>query len=187
MRAIIGWMRVHQLIWNIDITSSSGHMDTVTLFDKKWWTDHHDRPSYPLCYTLDLNKHFVFNSSFAPQQIFMVISKAEHLGLTVFIEEKNKKIKRTLKSFQDFYSGPTIKIDDLNKTKYIDIAVKLSQTIYSDEDKRNPCANYPTEDYENFGECDRRYINNKIYNATGIQPFWTADSLDNVTKLMFHK
>ena len=66
----------------------------------------------------------------------MVISKAEHLGLTVFVEEKNKKIRRTLKSFQDFYSGPTIKIDDLNKTKYIDIAVKFSQIIYSEEDKR---------------------------------------------------
>ena len=185
MNTIIIWMKVQNLLKTTLISYTNGQSQQVIFTNKKWWSE--DGLSFPLCYKLDLNRFFNFNSSFVPQQIYLYLGKIENFGLTVFIEEKNKKNKRTLKSFQDFYSGPTIKIDDLNKTKYIDIAVKLSQTIYSEEDKRNPCANYPTDEYENFGECDRKYINNKIYNATGIQPFWTADSLDNVTKLMVHK
>ena len=109
-------------------------------------------------------------------------NEKENIGVSLFIEEKNKKLKRSSLYSQYSYFGPPITIDNLADPRGLRLTIKLSQTINTDLNTELPCVNYPTSQYESFGECDRQHVRQVILNQTGLIPFWTADNLEEVTK-----
>ena len=42
--------------------------------------------------------------------------------------------------------------------------------------------NYPTEKYDSFGECDQRMVYHQVMDKFNIIPFWTAESLEEVSE-----
>ena len=61
-------------------------------------------PTFPLCYRLDLNEDFK-NETNTPSNIFIDIKKKEGLSVTLFLEERVKRVKRALKSLTASYLG----------------------------------------------------------------------------------
>ena len=99
----------------------------------------------------------------------------------MLIEERVKKMKRALKSLRESYSGPVLKFDDLNENMKVKVLVKLSQVINTERNSKNPCSIYPTEQFASYGECDRIFFYEKVLQNFGLIPFWTANTLDDVT------
>ena len=139
-------------------------------------------PTYPMCYTVDLKDYF---SSFTPLQIFFNFKKLTNFSINFMIEERNKKMTRALKFLLENYSGPTIRFENLETTEIKKVLLTLSQTIRTEKDRKKPCVDYPTKQYSSYGECDRSYIFEKVWQDYGLIPFWTAKSWDNVTKLKY--
>ena len=55
----------------------------------------------------------------------------------------------------------------------------ISQEEYSAEDPANPCANYPTEEYESYADCDDHFV--RSFLPPGLKPFWTVDNISQAT------
>ena len=64
----------------------------------------------------------------------------------------------------------------LSKTFYI-----ISQEEYSPEDPANPCADYPTEEYESYADCDDHFVRTSL--PPGLKPFWTVDNISEATDI----
>ena len=73
-------------------------------------------------------------------------------------------------------------MSNLNITQYSATTIKLPQTIYSEEDKSKPCINYPTEKFASYGECDENFVYQNILEKFGFISFWSARSLNQVSK-----
>ena len=101
---------------------------------------------------------------------------------SLFVEEKVKNLKRTLKSAKSNYIGPSLKIYSFDQPRKISVLLKFSQTIYSERDISKPCRNYPYERFENYSHCDETFVYNEVLKISGFIPFWTARSLDETTK-----
>ena len=61
----------------------------------------------------------------------------------------------------------------------INIAFVFSQEEYSPEDPANPCAHYPTEEYESYADCDDHFVRKSL--PPGLKPFWTVDNISEAT------
>ena len=55
----------------------------------------------------------------------------------------------------------------------------FSQEEYSPEDPANPCADYPTEEYESYADCDDHFV--RSFLPPGLKPFWTVDNISEAT------
>ena len=55
----------------------------------------------------------------------------------------------------------------------------ISQEEYSPEDPANPCAHYPTEQYESYADCDDHFVT--LFLPPGLKPFWTVDNISEAT------
>ena len=55
----------------------------------------------------------------------------------------------------------------------------FSQEEYSPEDPANPCADYPTEEYESYADCDDHFVRKSL--PEGLKPFWTVDNISEAT------
>ena len=110
------------------------------------------------------------------------VNKTKGFSASLFIEEKVKKLKRTLKAAKTSYTGPFLKIYSLDQPRKISVLIKFSQTIHSERDRSTPCKNYPYEKFESYSHCDEVFVYNKVLEISGFIPFWTARSLDETTK-----
>ena len=62
---------------------------------------------------------------------------------------------------------------------YFWLAYVYSQEEYSPEDPANPCANYPTEEYSSYSDCDDDFVRRAL--PPGLKPFWTVDNISEAT------
>ena len=142
-------------------------------------------PSFPICKNLDLHDYFDLTSN-TPLEITIYAKQTPGVALTVLFEERERKLKRALKSLRKNYLGPVLKIDDLNRSRTVKAFITLSQTINTERDTSKPCRHYPYKHYKTYSDCDQEFINKRILETYGVIPFWTAKSLDDVTKLRLH-
>ena len=66
-----------------------------------------------------------------------------------------------------------------NTTVHKEYFVTFSQHEDSPEDPTNPCANYPTEDYSSYAECDDDFVRRSL--PPGLKPFWAVDDLSEAS------
>ena len=60
--------------------------------------------------------------------------------------------------------------------------INFSQEEFSPEDPANPCANYPTEKYSSYADCDDAFV--RRYLSPGFKPFWSVDDLSETKNVM---
>ena len=105
------------------------------------------------------------------------------LGVSIFVEEKNRNTRRPLLANKKIYSGPFLAIRDLSKPMQIRTVNSLSQIINSEFDQGKNCKNYPYKHYKSYRDCDEEYAFNALYKEHKIIPFWATTNLSSVTKL----
>ena len=63
------------------------------------------------------------------------------------------------------------------------LTFNFSQEEYSPEDPANPCADYPTEEYESYADCDDHFV--RSFLPPGLKPFWTVDNISEATNTFY--
>ena len=53
-------------------------------------------PEFPSCQTLDILQYFNFTAA-APRQIFFNFNKVENIGVSLYVEDRSKALRRPLK------------------------------------------------------------------------------------------
>ena len=77
-----------------------------------------------------------------PQQIFFHISILDEVGVTLFIEERNKALKmRPLKSNMLSYLGPSLKTEGTQR--HTRVMLSLSQDLDTEHNPDKGCRHYP--------------------------------------------
>ena len=96
-------------------------------------------------------------------------------------------VKRSLKFNKFGTSGLDIALSDTSKMVYKYYAVKFEQKIFVEEDPSVVCAEYPTERYQSFEECDSEYMKKTLqkYFPANFTPIWAVDSMDSVTQWIY--
>ena len=56
----------------------------------------------------------------------------------------------------------------------------FSQEEYSPYDPSNLCANYPTEEFDSYADCDDNFVRRTL--PPGLKPFWTVDNISEATE-----
>ena len=84
------------------------------------------------------------------------------------------------------YSGPTIRIDNLEDPHVYQAAIRFDQFINSDQERDGTCVNYPTEKFESYRECDEQFLHQEMQNNEKISqyqlmPFWATNDFTEVT------
>lgn len=90
--------------------------------------------------------------------------------------------KRSLRSQVTDYIGEHIQIEDLSVPIYKKFYLKLKQKKNLEGGPGIKCANYPTEHFSSYQNCDEEFIFNTI-RKFNVMPFWAASSLNKVTNL----
>ena len=65
-----------------------------------------EAPVFPACKSLDIAP-ILKNENITPMEIAFEFYKIENIGLFLYIEDRNKDLKRPLKSAKLSYSGPS--------------------------------------------------------------------------------
>ena len=77
---------------------------------------------------------------------------------------------------------PTI-LNPLSHPSDTNSEMNFSQEEFSPEDPANPCANYPTEKYSSYADCDDEFVRRSL--PPGLKPFWAVDNIseahDNIS------
>ena len=134
------------------------------------------------CQSLDLKHYFNLTGSDAPLDISFYLYKVENHGISIYIQERNKALKRrTLKSNLLSYSGPVIENRDLIEPILYKEIVSISQNLFSERDTLKKCRNYPNEDYESYRECDEHFVYQEMRSKYNLMPFWAANKLNEVS------
>ena len=140
-------------------------------------------PEYPACYSINLKDYFDMNTA-VPKQIFISISRHDNLGISIYLEDKNKALRRPLKASMLDYTGPDISNPDLTKPRSERVILRIFQSIDSEFDKDKNCVNYPNDTYSSYIECDEKYVYNQFATKyKPVQPFWAVKDLREVTSL----
>ena len=137
---------------------------------------------YPSCHIIDLINFFDMKTM-TPLQIFFTCGRVENLGISIFVQERNKMLKRPLKVSRLNYVGPDLKNTFLEEPKKQKVILKMSQTIDSELDEDKNCRQYPSEGFETYGECDQAYVTRKFKDVYKVMPFWATSTIDDVTNL----
>ena len=135
----------------------------------------------PFCEILDLQE-IVDLKTVSLSSLHLFLNNVEKTGFTLYLQERNKRLRRALVYSQEVYTGPTVSIHDLQSPKLYSLLLKLSQVINAENDANNPCVNYPSTQVSSYGECDRLNIRNFIKENYGLIPFWLTDNTEEVTK-----
>ena len=137
-------------------------------------------PIYPNCQLLDPKDYFdLLNVSL--QLLSFRINKFQETGLNVYLVERESRSFRPLKSFFHQIGGDPMTIENLENPRVITFDIKLEKNIHSDRNEKQPCVNYPTKEFDTFGECDKQFVKNQFRRKYMGNPIWLADSLDDVT------
>ena len=140
-------------------------------------------PDYILCRTINLSKYFDLNF-LVPEQIFLHFNKVVNRGVTIYLTDKNKYMKRPFKVTMLDYSGPIITVEDLDSPKAKTIILSISQFIDSEYDRDKNCVNYPHEAFKSYAECDAKFVNNEFSSKyKPLLPFWATNDMRDVTSL----
>ena len=65
-----------------------------------------------------------------------------------------------------------------------DYIVEIKKRVIAEEDPSNTCRNYPNKDFENYMDCDDKFIAETlkdITNGLNVTPPWITDKLNDVT------
>ena len=103
------------------------------------------------------------------------------VGVFIHFDEKNKVSRRGLKTNMLSYVGPSLLYDNLLVPQYKKVIIRFNQNIYSEKEENKQCKNYPFKNFTSFGDCDKKYFNEKFVNFYKIMPFWAALKLSEVT------
>ena len=136
-------------------------------------------PLFPNCQTIDLLDYFETRDPF---NLVFYFNKFPDLGISLFIQERNRVVRRILQSNLLAYSGPQIKINDLGIGQEVRVFMKFSQEIDSEKDKKAKCNLYPNQDYKSYNECDQKFVYTEVNEVMNITPFWSTKDLKSVTK-----
>ena len=128
-------------------------------------------PLFPNCQSIDLLDYFEIISPF---QVFFNFREFQDMGISLYIQERNRAVKRSLESNMMAYSGTAVKINDLGVGQEIRAILKISQEIDSEEDERAKCTIYPNKNYESFNECDQKFVFDMVNQMKNITPFWST-------------
>ena len=117
--------------------------------------------------------------------MFLYFGKLENIGVSIFIEEKNKALrKRPLTQNMLSYHGPHLRNENLQQTRRIRVGIKLEQFIYSELDESKKCTNYPNGTYASYADCDEAYVRQMMReHFDNLMPFWAAQNLTDITSL----
>ena len=144
------------------------------------WDLVHD---FVLCRTIDLSRYFDLDSV-VPKQIILLFNRIPNLGVAIYLIDKNKYMKRPLKTAMLDYSGPVIAVEDLNSPKYKNIILSITQFIDSEYDRDKNCVNYPHRAFKSYADCDANFVYNQFNSKyKPLMPFWATDNLTEVTSL----
>ena len=140
-------------------------------------------PDFILCRTIDLSLYFDLGT-LVPEQIILSLNKIENYGVSIYIIDKNKYMKRPLKVAMLDYFGPDITVEDLNYPKVQLIILSISQFIDSEFDMDKNCVNYPHGHFNSYAECDAKFVYNQFTSKyKPLLPFWATDDINEVTSL----
>ena len=96
------------------------------------------------------------------------------------IVEKNMALERRRQnSFS--YNGPFIEIDNLQENVYVEVEIglRVKQSLYSDQDVKTNCVNYPTKVlFKSFRDCDEDFTFIDLQKL-GVMPFWAVKGNNN--------
>ena len=170
-----------------NIRIDTTHVETQTKFQqnisgkKVAWSK---IPIYPNCQALDLVDYIsVHNKSLIRvEQIQFKIQSVNKFAFFLYTLDRKKALTKRM-SVRNMlsYSGPIISNQIKGFTKEVKVALKITQSKFSEEDKTNPCAEYPNEDYHSFEDCDERFVYDEMKTKHHIMPFWATNNLTEVT------
>lgn len=129
------------------------------------------------CITFDPNDYF---SMVAGGELFITLNKTENLGLSVYIEDWQLTVSRTLKSTSTAYSGAKVSLADLGQTWNKKFLMSLSQS--QAVERSSDCVNYPTQEFSSYRECDAAFLS-QVCQSFNLTPFWATAELSEVTRL----
>ena len=66
-------------------------------------------PIFPMCKILDFHDYIEFGID-TPLRVYIKVKKTEGLALTLFLDERVRRVKRALKSLHHSYTGPEMEI-----------------------------------------------------------------------------
>ena len=80
------------------------------------------------------------------------------------------------------YDGPLITYQDLSNSEVIRVMMKLAQTVESEEDKDKNCRNYPSHQYLNYQDCDKKNVYEDCLKRYHYMPFGVAFDDKEITE-----
>ena len=164
----------------IDSVGVTGEVEEVEVRgrDIEWNTVQH----YSHCASLQPDLYF---RDLAQKDLLINIKKTEHIGVTIFIEDKEEAVGRAIKSNLQVYSGAKITLTNANMTWDKKFIISFTQHKFSDRDTREKakrCTNYPTEKFNSFADCDGHFVRAKCQTAGAGIPFWATENLSEVSR-----
>ena len=93
-------------------------------------------PDFILCRTIDLSWYFDLGT-LVPEQIILSFNKMVNHGVSIYVIDKNKHMKRPLKVAMLDYTGPDITVEDLNSPQNQLIILSISLLFYDIKFKIN--------------------------------------------------
>ena len=128
------------------------------------------------CITFDPNDYF---SMVAGGELFITLNKTENLGLSVYMEDWELTVSRTLKSTSTAYSGAKVSLADLGQTWNKKFLLSLSQR--QAVERSSDCVNYPSQQFSSYRQCDDAFLS-QVCQSLNLTPFWATTDLSEVTR-----
>ena len=147
-------------------------------------------PIYPNCKALDLAGYIRTpnKTSIRIEQIKFKIWGADKYAFFLYPLDKNRALtKRMFVRNMLSYSGSIIGNQLKGFTKNMRVALRITQNKYEEEDKTNPCSEYPNEEFQSYKECDENFVYRVMTTKLNLIPFWATDNMSEVTDQRFHK
>lgn len=136
---------------------------------------------YLLCQNLDLNDYFDLKLH-TPVQVQFRFESNDGVGISLNVEDINRKASRNLRTSRLAYSGALMQNFNLSEPLKFQYFLKLSQTINLESNTKLPCRNYPNKDFLSFDFCDGDFVYNQVKRNFNVTPFWATRDLSKVTR-----
>ena len=127
-------------------------------------------------------------SEYASDMKVIVFAFKDDVNMNLEIDFEIKLEEKTTYSSRPLYKTVTSQQGDKIKAPKIDhensYFVNIHQKIYDAEDKTKKCTNYPNNNYENYGKCEKNFMRDSL-DKLGLHkftPFWDTDDLSFVTE-----
>ena len=145
------------------------------IYDSEAFFGRNCQPIQPNCRLVELNTTDV------PKKMDIHFYKTENISFHMNIVEKNMALSRRRQNSYA-YNGPFLEIDNLQENLKVEIGLQIKQSLYSDQDVKTNCVNYPTKRFKSFRDCDEDFINVEMQKKLGVMPFWAVKGNSNVSK-----